>query len=101
MKQYKLSYFFGQAVRGLWRNGVMSFASIAVLMSCLVVLGSFTMLVANINVNLDELGLQNEIMVFIEPDLTEDEVLHIEQMIRNVSYVGDVRRISTANTIRT
>ncbi len=94
MKQYKISYFFGQAVRGLWRNGVMSFASIAVLMSCLVVLGSFTMLVANINVNLDELGLQNEIMVFIEPDLTEDEILRVEQMIRNVSYVGDVRRIT-------
>ncbi len=94
MKQYKFSYFFGQAVRGLWRNGVMSFASIAVLMSCLIVLGSFTMLVANINVNLDELGLQNEIMVFVEPDLTDDELLRVEQMIRNISYVGEVRHIT-------
>ena len=44
MRRYNLFYFIGQALRGLWRNGVMSFASIAVLMSCLVVIGGFTLL---------------------------------------------------------
>ena len=76
MKQYKPSYFIGQAFRGIWRNGVMSFASIAVLMSCLVVLGSFALLVMNINENLNDLGLMNEVMVFLEFDLTEELGIH-------------------------
>ena len=59
MKRYSLFYFIGQAFRGLWRNGVMSFASIAILMSCLVVIGGFTLLVYNIDVNLEDFGLQN------------------------------------------
>ena len=42
MKRYSFFYFIGQAIRGLWRNGVMTFASIAVLMSCLVVIGGFS-----------------------------------------------------------
>lgn len=94
MKHYKPTYFIGQAFRGIWRNGVMSFASIAVLMSCLVVLGSFTLLVLNINVNLDNLGLMNEILVCLESDLDEDEIRSIEMRIRNVTYVEKVEHIT-------
>ena len=94
MRQYKPSYFLGQAISGLWRNGVMSFASIAVLMSCLVVLGSFTLLVANINENLNELGLMNEIVVFLEKDLPEEDVVGIERQIRLIPHIGEVTRIT-------
>ena len=94
MKHYKPTYFFGQAFSGLWRNGVMSFASIAVLMSCLVVLGSFTMLVVNINDNLNSLGLMNEILVFADNGLDEDVIRNIEIRIRNIPYVGEVKHIT-------
>lgn len=94
MKHYKPTYFIGQAFRGIWRNGVMSFASIAVLMSCLVVLGSFTLLVVNINVNLDNLGLMNEILVFLEKDLDQDRIRSIEAEIRGIPYVDEVEHIT-------
>lgn len=87
MKQYKPTYFIGQAFSGLWRNGVMSFASIAVLMSCLVVLGSFSLLVANINENLESLGLMNKIIVFLEFDLPDEDVSRIEREIKSIPYV--------------
>ena len=56
MRSYSITYFIAEALKGLWRNGVMSLASIAVLVSCLIVLGAFSSLVANINYNLDEIG---------------------------------------------
>ncbi len=96
MKHYRLTYFIGQALEGLWRNGVMSVASIAVLMSCLIVLSSFALLVANINVNLENLGLMNEIVVFLEYDLTEEEIVSIEEQIKKIEYVDvdNVERIT-------
>ena len=100
MKQYKPSYFIGQAFRGIWRNGVMSFASIAVLMSCLVVLGSFALLVMNINENLNDLGLMNEVMVFLEFDLTEEQIQNVEREIKSIPGVGDVERITADEGIR-
>ena len=100
MKQYKPSYFIGQAFRGIWRNGVMSFASIAVLMSCLVVLGSFALLVMNINENLNDLGLMNEVMVFLEFDLTEEQIQNVEREIMSIPGVGDVERITADEGIR-
>ncbi|MBR4895199.1 MAG: hypothetical protein IKZ41_02145, partial [Clostridia bacterium] len=71
MRRYNPFYFIGQAFEGLWRNGVMSFASIAVLMSLLVVIGGFTLLVTNIDVNLSEFGLINQIVVFCDPNASD------------------------------
>jgi len=73
MKRYSLTYFIGQSFKGLWRNGVMSTASIMVLMSCLVVMGSFALLVYNINVNLEELGVLNEIVVYADPSMSQPD----------------------------
>ncbi len=92
MRRYSPSYFVSQAFKGIFRNGVMSFASVAVLMSCLVVLGGFALLVHNINVNLEQFGLLNEIEVFVEYNATEEEILAIEEKIRSLDNVAKVVR---------
>ncbi len=95
-KRYKPSYFIIQAVKSLWRNGVMSFASIAVLMSCLVVMGGFALLVKNINVNLENLNMMNQIVAFCQPDATEEEITAVEAKIGALDGVQSVVRITKA-----
>ncbi len=85
---YSAGYFFAQAAKGLWRNGVMSMASIAVLMCCLVVMGVFGILVANINVNLDTLELANEIVVFLDYDATDEDVKRVEEKLNDLKDIG-------------
>lgn len=99
MRRYNLFYFIGQSFQGLWRNGVMSFASIAVLMSCLVVLGGFALLVHNIDVNLEQFGLMNEIVVFVERDASEEEIQSIEDQIRALDNVASVTRTTKAEAL--
>ena len=94
MRRYNPFYFIGQACEGLWRNGVMSFASIVVLMSLLVVVGGFSLLVMNINVNLDEFGLINQIVVFCEPDATEEEVQMLGEEIGKLDNIERVDYVS-------
>ena len=94
MKRYNIFYFIGQAISSMWRNGVMTFASIAVLMSLLVVIGGFTMLVVNIDVNLDEFGLMNQIVVFCDRDATEEEIVEIENTINKLDNIDSVERIT-------
>ncbi len=85
--RYSLRFFLKQAFTSLWRNGVMSVASVAVLMSCLVVLGAFVLLVANLNVNLDNIAKLNVIMVFCEYDLTDEETKDVESDIKALANV--------------
>ena len=52
-KSYNPFMFIGEAFKNLWRDRVMSTASILVLASCLVLLGCFSLLVVNININMN------------------------------------------------
>lgn len=98
-KHYSARFFLKQAFTSLWRNGVMSAASVAVLMSCLVVLGCFVMLVVNINVNLDNIAKLNEIMVFCDRDLEEDAVKDVERQIKQFDYVDSCTRITKEESL--
>ncbi len=93
-RRYSIRFFLEQAFKGLTRNSVMSVASIAVLMSCLIVLGSFSLLIFNINVNLDKIAELNEIMVYCEYDLTEEQIVEVENTINSLENVGSVKRIT-------
>lgn len=73
MRRYSFSYFLGQSLKSLWRNGVMSLASVAVLMSCLIVIGSFMLLLTNVNYNLDKIGILNYIVVFVDVGINSAE----------------------------
>ena len=94
MRRYNPFYFIGQAFEGLWRNGVMSFASIAVLTSLLVVIGGFTLLVTNIDVNLDEFGLINQIVVFCDPNATDEQITEIGEAIGKLDNIESVEHVT-------
>lgn len=99
-KSYKISYFIGQAFKSLWRNGVMSFASVAVLMSCLVVMGGFALLFANIDTNLEEINMMNQIVVFCYPDASEEEISSIEEQIKALDNVESVERVTKEQALQ-
>ena len=94
MRRFSIKYVFSEAFKGLWRNGVMSFASIAVLMSCLVVIGAFSLLVLNINDNLNELGDLTKIVVFVDHDASAEQIKEIESKINALDDVTKVEHIT-------
>lgn len=93
-RSYSPLYFIHQAIKGLWRNGVMSAASVAVLMSCLVVMGGFALLVVNIDVNLDQLRLLNQVVVFADYDADEEQLAAVERQIWNLDNVKSVTHVT-------
>ena len=62
MKGASLKYLTKEGFRSVWVNKLMSLASIAVLMACLVIIGLGAMIFFNINSLLDNVENQNVIM---------------------------------------
>lgn len=87
MKRYNVFYFIFEALKGMKRNGVMAFASIAVLLSCLLVIGGFSLIVVNINLNLEQLGNLNEMVAFCESDADDATVERIKNAINALDNV--------------
>ena len=100
-KHYSVRFFLEQAIKGLTRNGVMSVASVAVLMSCLIVLGSFSMLLMTLNLNLDKIAELNEIMVYCEYDLEAEQVDIVEAAIKSLENVASVTKITKEESLQT
>ena len=98
-KHYSPFYFIGQSFKSLWRNGVLTFASVLVLTSMLVVMGGFSLLVMNINRNLTELGLQNDIVVMLDSEASDAEIETVAARLDDMKNGGLVRDASTGEYV--
>ena len=102
LNKISLTYTLSQSLTSLFRNSVMSIASILVLASCLVVLGTFALLITNINYNLADLSRLNEIAAFVSSDCTDDEITQIREQIlamRTDGLINDVEYISKEDAL--
>lgn len=94
MRRYSVLYFVSQSLKGMWRNGLMTLAAITVLLSCLVLIGSFSALVYNVNENIAAVGMLNEIVVIVDYNATDAEVSDVASAIHGLDNVADVVYIS-------
>ncbi len=76
-----LSYLTKEGFRNVWVNRLMSVASIAVLMACLVMMGSAFMVLVNVESIMREIEAENVVMVYLDMDVTEAEVEKVGQDI--------------------
>ena len=72
-----------QALHGMFRNGLLTFVSIFVLISCLLFIGSFALISRNIDYNLADVTDLNEIEVFLEYDADDATAARIGEEIKN------------------
>jgi len=93
-RSFNVGYLTKEGIRNVWSNRLMSIASVAVLTSCLLMIGVAFLLFANINVALKDVQDQNVIMVYLEDDATEDDINTVGQDIRMISDVESAEFIS-------
>ena len=68
MKGASLGYLTREGFRNIWVNRMLSLATIVVLVSCLIIVGSGSLIFLNINSVLDLIEGQNVIMVYVNDD---------------------------------
>lgn len=93
-RSFNVGYLTREGVRNVWANRLMSLASIAVLTSCLLLIGLAFLLFANVNMVLKEVQNQNVIMVYMQDDATEDDVNAVGQGIRMIGDVKNAKFVS-------
>ena len=72
-KRGSFAYLTKEGFRSLWSNRLMSVASIAVLMSCMIIIGCASMIFININGILGHIEQQNVMMVVLEDTVGKEE----------------------------
>ncbi len=89
-KRAGLGYLTKEGFRNVWVNRLMSIASIAVLMSCLVMIGSAFMVLVNVEKVMTEIESQNVVMVYLEDDVSQEQIDTVKQEMIKLQYVGNI-----------
>ena len=89
-----LKYLIKEGFRNTWTNRMMSIASICVLMSCLVLIGSASMIFLNIDSLLGKIEEENVIMVYIADGTTDEEIANMANEIKACGNIKQVEFVS-------
>jgi len=83
-----------EGIRGIFKHGFMSFAAVCVTVACLLIVGSFSSLIYNVNLMVEDLNKTNEVLVYIDSDLPDADARSIGTKINRIENVYDAKFIS-------
>ena len=99
MRLNNIGYLIKEGFKGIFKHGFMSFASVTVILACLVVMGVFTLLGININGVISDLEAQNELVAFVDETYTAEEATALESVVLKVTNVSAVEYVSRAQAM--
>lgn len=100
MNASSLRYLIKEGFKNTWTNRMMTFASVCVLLSCLVLIGSASMIFLNINSLVDRIEDENVIMVYIadkhadDTEVTQAEIDTMEAKLNEMDNIDKVEFVS-------
>ena len=90
MKLSSMNYLFGQGMKNIWTNRIMSVASFCILSVSLLLIGFTMLFTANINRFVSGVENKNEVVIFLDEDVDSTMASAMENTIRNIHNVESV-----------
>lgn len=87
------------ALKNIRKNSIMSIASVSVLSACLVIMGSSIMIAANLNQFVKKMESQNEIVLFLDEKLTEEEITAAGNEIKAIPNIESLLYVTKAEAL--
>ena len=94
MKHNRLGYFIKEGIISVFTHGFMSFASVCIIVACLIIMGSFALLSLNVDRIIDQMESENEILAYVDETLSEEEARALQPTIEAVPNVAEAQFIS-------
>ena len=94
-------YLIREGFRSIKTHGFMSFASVAIITACLIIIGSITLLSLNIDKLIADLEQQNEIVAFVDESIADEETAKaLESSILAVGNIESAEFVSRENAMK-
>lgn len=94
-------YLIREGFRSIKTHGFMSFASVAIITACLIIIGSITLLSLNIDKLIADLEQQNEIVAFVDESITDEETAKaLESSILAVGNIESAEFVSREDAMK-
>ena len=100
MRINNFGYLIKEGVKGIFKHGFMSFAAVCVTVACLLIVGSFSILMYNVNLMVEDLNKTNELLVYIDSAVPDAEAKSIGTKINRVANVLQAEFVSREEALQ-
>jgi cell division transport system permease protein len=95
----RLGYYFREGVDSIFNHSMISFATVCVILACLLIIGSFATVALNVNHIIGGLEKQVSLLAFVDEYWTEDQARGLESEIRKIENVASVTFVTRAEAL--
>ena len=93
-RKFNAGYYFSEGFHSIFTHGFMSFAAVCMIVACLLIMGSFSLLAVNLNHMLGDLEKENEFLAYVDDSCSEEEARALQSQIEAVPNVSQVTFVS-------
>lgn len=100
MRLNRIGYLFREGFRSITTHGFMSFASVTIIMACLIIMGTMSLLSVNIDALIKDLEDQNEVVAFVDEAITDEtEASELGATIEALPNIASVEFVSRTDAM--
>ena len=99
MRLHNFFYLFKEGTKNIFSNKLMSFACIGVLVACLLLIGSAVIFTLNVNNIVGVVVAQNEFIVFLDDNMTEDDIGIFDVALDSIDNIASKTFVSSEEAL--
>ena len=97
--KYDFGYFISEGFTSIFTHGFMSFAAVCMIVCCLLIMGSFSLVAVNVDHMLGTLEAENEFTAFIDETYDEQQAAVLKSTVEAIPNVSTVTYVSRAEAM--
>lgn len=86
-KKFDAGYYLSEGFHSIFTHGFMSFAAVCMIVACLLIMGSFTLVAVNLDQLLGSFEAENEFLAYIDENYTTEEAQALQTKIESIPNV--------------
>lgn len=87
-------YFIREAISNIFNHGMMSFLTAFTMICCLIIMGTCGLLTLNVQQIIDVLENENQMVAFVDEDMSDEEARAMEDELLAIDNVAEVRFVT-------
>ena len=87
-RKFDAGYYLSEGFHSIFTHGFMSFAAVCMIVACLLIMGSFTLVAVNLNNMLGDFEAENEFLAYIDDTVSPEDAKAMEAVIEKIPNVS-------------
>ena len=98
-RKFDFQYYCSEGFHSIFTHGFMSFAAVCMIVACLLIMGSFSLVAVNLDNMVGDLEAENLFLAYVDDSYTEEEARALQPEIEAVPNVSTVTFVTKAEAM--